>query len=89
MSEYSILSATISIITAALAIFLAQPFCAFAKTDCDFLRVNDRPLLESMEQIVEARTTPYTSFRIGSDYFVVENLPRGYIDYATECVRMP
>lgn len=55
----------------------------------EVLRVNDRPLLETVEQVYEARTTKYSHFRIGNEYYVVENLPKEYIDYSSWRVRMP
>jgi predicted membrane protein len=53
------------------------------------LRVNDRPVLETVEQVYQARTTGYSTFRIGSEYYIVENLPKEYVDYSSWWVRMP
>ena len=55
----------------------------------EVLVANDRPLLETVEQVYEARTSRYCHFNIGDEYFVVENLPKEYIDYSSWRVRMP
>lgn len=53
------------------------------------LRVKDRPVLETVEQVYQARTTGYSTFRIGNEYYIVENLPKEYVDYSSWWVRMP
>ena len=53
------------------------------------LRVNDRPLLETVEQVYQARKTGYATFRIGAEYYVIENIPKEYVDYSSWYVRMP
>ena len=49
----------------------------------------DRPVLESVRQVYEARTTGVSTFRIGKEHYVVENLPKHYVDYSSWYVRMP
>ena len=54
-----------------------------------FPRPKDRPVLETVQQVWEARTTGVSTFRIGSEYYIVENLPKEYVDYSSWYVRMP
>lgn len=49
----------------------------------------DRPLLESPQQVWEARATGVGCFRFGGEHYVVENLPEEYVDYSAWYVRMP
>lgn len=44
----------------------------------------DKPLLESAQQVQEANLRGRCAFRIGSELFVVEGLPRNYIDYSAK-----
>lgn len=52
-------------------------------------RPKDRPVLESVQQVWEARTTGVSRFHCGGVYYVVEDLPKHYIDYSSWYVRMP
>ena len=49
----------------------------------------DRPILESVQQVWEARTTGVCRFRIGGELYIVENMPKEYVDYSSWYVRMP
>lgn len=72
-----------------LFILIITPTPRVTQDKEEVLHVNDRPLLETVEQVYEARTTKYSHFRIGNEYYVVENLPKEYIDYSSWRVRMP
>ena len=52
-------------------------------------RVHDRPVLESVQQVYEARTTGICSFYFDGYYYVIQNMPKEYIDYSSWYVRMP
>jgi len=51
--------------------------------------VRDRPLLETVEQVTQARRTGVSEFDFDGEHYVVVGLPKHYIDYASWCVRMP
>lgn len=49
----------------------------------------DRPVLETPRQVWEARATGVSTFRFDGVLYVVEGLPRHYVDYSSWYVRMP
>ena len=49
----------------------------------------DRPVLESVQQVWEARTTGVSEFYFDGTHYVVENMPKNYVDYSSWYVRMP
>ena len=49
----------------------------------------DRPVLESVQQVWEARTTGVCTFYFDGALYVVENMPKEYVDYSSWYVRMP
>ena len=49
----------------------------------------DRPVLETVQQVWEARTTGVSRFHFDGVYYIVEDLPNGYVDYSSWYVRMP
>ena len=51
--------------------------------------VFDTPLLNSRLQIEQARQTGIFAFKFDGEYYVIEGLPKGYIDYSARCARMP
>lgn len=53
------------------------------------LHPKDRPLLETPQQVLEARTTGVSTFYFDGTYYIVENLPKHYVDYSSWYVRMP
>lgn len=52
-------------------------------------RVNDRPVLESVQQVWNARTTGVCEFNFNGYHYIVHNLPKEYVDYSSWWVRMP
>ena len=77
------------VVVAALlnAVTLLFPWKASAD---DFLYTpRDRPVLETVQQVLQARTTGVSVFNIGGDHFVIENLPKEYVDYSSWFCRMP
>ena len=52
-------------------------------------RPKDRPVLETPQQVWEARTTGVCTFKFDGTLYVVENLPKHYVDYSSWYVRMP
>lgn len=69
-------------VLAAIAVYLLACRWPANAGKPEFASVNDRPLLDTPRQVQEARTSGRCSFRIGSEYFVVENLPREYVDWS-------
>lgn len=65
----------------ALAAYLAAPAPQQDRT-APFPEPSDRPLLESPQQVRESRETGRCAFWVGDDYYVVEGLPEGYVDYS-------
>ena len=51
--------------------------------------VLDTPLLHTRSQIEQARQTGIFAFKFDGEYYVIEGLPKGYIDYSARCARMP
>lgn len=51
--------------------------------------VKDRPMLESVQQVWQARTTGISEFNFDGVHYVIENLPKEYVDYSSWYVRMP
>ena len=49
----------------------------------------DRPVLETVQQVWEARMTGTCTFTFDGVRYVVENLPKEYVDYSSWYVRMP
>ena len=49
----------------------------------------DRPVIESMPKVWEARATGVCDFYFDGEHYVVEDLPKEYVDYAAWYVRLP
>ena len=49
----------------------------------------DRPVLESVQQVWNARTTGVCEFDFDGVHYVVTNLPKEYVDYSAWYVRLP
>lgn len=49
----------------------------------------DRPVLESIGQVYEARRTGVSVFRFDGIEYTVMNLPEEYVDYSAMWVRLP
>ena len=49
----------------------------------------DRPLLGTVPQIIEARRTGVASFYFDGEHYVIENIPKEYVDYSSRLARMP
>ena len=61
-----------------------------AEDDFTFVpRPKDRPILETVQQVREARISGVCTFRIGDEYYIVENMPKHYVDYSSWYCRMP
>ena len=50
---------------------------------------HDRPLLGTVQQVWEARTTGISRFHFDGVYYIIDDLPKEYIDYSSWSVRMP
>lgn len=74
---------------AVIAIYLLVHKWPWGHEQVEFVSVHDRPLLESVDAVIEARTHDTIAFRVGNEYYVVSNLPKEYIDYSSWAVRMP
>jgi len=49
----------------------------------------DRPVLETVHQVWDARVTGVSEFDFDGVHYIVENLPKGYVDYSAWYVRLP
>lgn len=49
----------------------------------------DRPVLETPQQVWQARTTGVSEFYFDGMHYVIVNLPKEYVDYSSWYVRMP
>jgi len=52
-------------------------------------RPTDRPVIESMPRVWEARATGVARFHFDGVYYVVTDLPKEYVDYSAWYVRLP
>lgn len=52
-------------------------------------RPKDRPILETPQQVWQARTTGVSEFDFDGTHYVITNLPKHYVDYSSWYVRMP
>ena len=60
------------------------------RSTVDFIRgPMDRPLLESIGQVYEARRTGISTFWFDGMHYTVKNLPDEYVDYSAWWVRLP
>lgn len=57
--------------------------------DRQFVSVNDRPVIEDLDRLWEARTTRTATFKFDGTLYVVENLPKEYIAYSSKMCREP
>ena len=85
-----------AIIASYIAILLvAAVVCSMFPTPCRAHAVaflhepKDRPILETVHQVWDARATGISRFHFDGVYYVVENLPKHYVDYSSWYVRMP
>jgi len=53
------------------------------------LNVKDRPVLETVHQVWQARATGISEFDFDGVHYVIEDLPKEYVDYSSWWVRMP
>lgn len=72
---------------AVAVVAFAEPLAPQDATFCP--KPKDRPVLETPQQVWEARSTGVSRFRFDGVLYVVENLPKEYIDYSSWYVRMP
>ncbi len=86
----------VAILAAYIAILLVVAvICSMFPPPCRVSTVEfwhkpkDRPVLETVHQVWEARTTGVCRFHFDGVYYVVENMPKEYIDYSSWYVRMP
>ena len=49
----------------------------------------DRPVLETVQQVWNARVTGVSEFEFDGVHYIVRNLPKEYVDYSSWYVRMP
>ena len=72
-------------LTAFLALSVSAPHSPeqFAKPPMD------RPVLESIEQVYQARRTGVSVFMFDGIEYTVVNLPDEYVDYSARWVRLP
>ena len=49
----------------------------------------DRPVLETVQQVREARITGTATFKFDGVRYVISGIPKEYVDYSAWCVRMP
>ena len=82
-----VLAAMIALCSLAFLFLLQEQACAYPYVT--WHEVGDRPLLETWEQVRDARLHGFAEFRIGRELFVVYDLPKEYVDYSAKCVRMP
>ena len=74
------------VVFAALAI-MASPGEAEA---IEFVaRPKDRPVLETVQQVMKARTTGISEFDFNGVHYVNANMPKEYVDYSSWYCRMP
>ena len=52
-------------------------------------RAHDRPVMESMPRVWQARATGICEFDFDGVHYVVENMPKEYVDYSAWYVRLP
>lgn len=52
------------------------------------LRVHDRPVMERLDQVWDARMTGVCEFSFDGEHYRVRDMPKGYVDYSSWCVRM-
>lgn len=85
----TILAAYVAIMLVVAVICSMFPPPCRAHADVFLHNPKDRPVLETVHQVWEARHTGVCRFRFDGVYYVVENMPKEYIDYSSWYVRMP
>ena len=70
-----------------VAITMLDPACA--KTPEFIMKPKDRPVLETPQQVWQARTTGVSEFYFDGMHYVIVNMPKEYVDYSSWYVRMP
>ncbi len=71
-----------------LAMLIMRPV-ELPKDETEGLIVQDRPVLETVQQVYQAQTTDTCAFYFDGVYYVIHRLPKGYVDYSSWYVRMP
>ena len=51
--------------------------------------IYDRPVLETVSQVRQARMTGISEFDFDGEHYVIDGLPKEYVDYSSEYCRMP
>lgn len=51
--------------------------------------IKDRPVLETVPKVMQARMTGISEFDFDGVHYIVENLPKEYVDYSAWYVRLP
>lgn len=73
-----------------IALAFALPGCSAPPHAREsFLSVDDRPMLETPQQVQEARLTGRCAVRFGDELCIIENLPAEYVEWSSWRVRMP
>ncbi|MBQ9000280.1 MAG: hypothetical protein IJ087_00305 [Eggerthellaceae bacterium] len=49
----------------------------------------DRPVLETVGQVWQARATGVSKFDFDGVHYIISGFPKEYVDYSAWCVRMP
>ena len=53
------------------------------------MKPKDRPVLETVRQVWQARTTGVAEFDFDGSHYVISGFPKEYVDYSSWYVRMP
>lgn len=51
--------------------------------------VKDRPVLETVPKVMKARMTGISEFDFDGEHYIIDGLPKEYVDYSSQYCRMP
>lgn len=51
--------------------------------------IKDRPVLETVPKVMNARMTGISEFDFDGEHYIIESLPKEYVDYSSQYCRMP
>lgn len=84
-----LIDVTLLLILVSLAVCPIDPFEAKPSVDVLMTQIKDRPVLESVDAVRQARMTGVSEFDFNGEHYIVRDLPKGYVDYSSWYVRMP
>lgn len=83
LALYCVLFAVLGVVSVAAEVARPMQALAFDRP------ARDRPVLESVQAVWNSRMTGVSVFDFDGVHYVIDNLPKEYIDYSAWYVRLP